>query len=120
MKYAGDPLGVANRLIEKGIAAVRADVVKTAHLHILPAYYDQRRATRMLKCAVIKRIGNLAFVTGDDPDFVENLFLLFAEKRFVGVNARIDKMRLGELRLFVPLLSSFGHALTLHQFQIGI
>ena len=47
MKDAGHPLGVTRRIVEDGVAAMRTDVVESAHLLVVAANDNQRNAGRM-------------------------------------------------------------------------
>ena len=109
VKDAGDALRVADRIVEQRVAAVRADVVEGAHLLVLAAHDDERRSCRMREGAIVERAWKLGLVAADDPALVEDLLLLLAKDRLVGVDARIDEMRLRELRLLHPLFCVAGH-----------
>ena len=109
VENAGDALRVADRVIQKRVAAMRADIVETAHLHIFATDHEQLGPARVMESAVIKRVGDLALVAGDDPGLVEYFFLLFAKQIVFGIDARIDEMRFGKVGFFVPLIASSSH-----------
>ena len=107
---AGQALGVARRVVQDGVAAVRADVVERAHFVVVAADHDQRHAGRMAEKPVVVGPRHLRLVAGDDPRRPEQLLLLLLEDLLVGVDARIDVVRLRKLRLRFPLGGGFGHA----------
>ena len=109
VKDAGDALRVADGIVEQRVAAVRADVVEGAHLLVLAAHDDERRSRRVGEGAVVESARKLGLVAADDPALVKDLLLLLAKYRLVGVDARIDEMRLRELRLLHPLCCVAGH-----------
>src|ERR1700736_4279881 len=109
MKNTGDALRVADGVIEQRVAAVGANVVEAAYLHVIAAHDDQWRSSRVMESAIVERARNFRLVTGDDPALVEDFFLLLAKYRLVGINARIDEMRSRQLGLLQPLCCVAGH-----------
>src|SRR5207302_8834796 len=93
MKDAGHPFGIAGRIVEDRIAAMRTDVVERAHFRVIAANDDQRHAARMIEQPIVERRLDLGLMAGDDPRRAKELLLLFLENRAGGVDARLDEMR---------------------------
>jgi hypothetical protein len=105
-------LGVARRVVQDRVTAVRADVVEGAYFVVVAAHHDERHAGRVSEEPVVVRCRHLRLVAGEDPGGLEELLLLFFEYRLVRVEARIDVMRFRELRLRFPLGCGLRHART--------
>ena len=102
-------LGIARRIVEQRVAAVRADVVERAHLVVVAAHGDERHARRVGEQAVVKGCGYLRLVARDDPRAPEELFLLLLEDLGVRIDPRVDVVGRGELGPGLPLLAVLAH-----------
>src|SRR5438132_532752 len=84
---AGHALGVARRVVQDRVVAVRADIVERAHPGVVAAHHDQRDAGRMREQAIVEGLGQLRLVAGNDPRWPEQLLLLLLAVRLVGIEA---------------------------------